>query len=525
MSGLFFRSLLVVLGLLWGAGAAGGRDNTPFSLVKVQFTSNFKYPSPTGEKQIEAGQTVVVPLVWLDWLVNKQRNDNFWTGVRIGVDAVVLVASVSTGQPEFLVIVDGIISGTDIVVQLSSDAVLSSNNQALKNTLATWDGLYGFYGLGREVAGPGNLRQIVLNRQNWVNAINSAKQIPNKIRGTADLFYRLYKVIKNSTDFKIVSASHQTLFGNVVYKFAIETTLASHCSKLDEVMMVLQGDKVVVGLKASLANGSNQVMTSVADVAMDVETGSIALSNLRLLPEGKQVEAIVETVNDVKCIGYSNPVSFNVVRAVGGGYWMVEVKADLASFMRDFPKLAPKLNSLSDEASKVLWINEIYAANRARNVALINFFEDVPDGVKAWEVLQFIGKGADLSLLKTISQSEKRFLLGNLTGYDALIKIVKAHPSKLEFVNNLVLVDDVFSKVPNIKYTGLSSSPRIRIVDNEAIPIRVTSRSQLKLFEIVDNTNPKYFTEAFFKSFEFEFEGIIIKADNIRIGNANKNKR
>jgi hypothetical protein len=211
---LFFRSLLVVLGLLWGAGAAGGRDNTPFPLVKVEFTSNFKYLNPTGEKQIEKGETVVVPLVWLDWLVNKESNDNFWTGVRIGVDVVVLL----TGQPEFLVIVDGAIAGTDIVVQLSSDAVLSSNNQALKNTLATWDGLYGFYGLGRAVAGPGNLRQIILNRQNWVNAINSAKQIPNKIRGTADLFYRLYKVIKNSTDFKIVSASHQTLFGNVVYK-------------------------------------------------------------------------------------------------------------------------------------------------------------------------------------------------------------------------------------------------------------------------------------------------------------------
>ena len=46
----------MVLGLLWGAGAAGGRDNTPFSLVKVQFTSNFKYPSPTGEKQIKSSK-------------------------------------------------------------------------------------------------------------------------------------------------------------------------------------------------------------------------------------------------------------------------------------------------------------------------------------------------------------------------------------------------------------------------------------------------------------------------------------
>lgn len=98
------------------------------------------------------------------------------------------------------------------------------------------------------------------------------------------------------------------------------------------------------------------------------------------------------------------------------------------------------------------------------------------------------------------------------------------------------LGDELFGSVPNIKYTGTKSSSRIRVVDNGAIPITyneiidpntgeiVYKATTGANFNLVDEANPNLFTREFFDSFEFQFNTLIIKSEDFRMGDMNKTK-
>ncbi len=150
----------------------------------------------------------------------------------------------------------------------------------------------------------------------------------------------------------------------------------------------------------------------------------------------------------------------------------------------------------------------------------------------AWRVLikypDLRKSKANLGLLRDV---QSRFTFNTKDGFAGLVEILKSHSDVPQFLANLKKVDPLFGKVPNIKYTGTTSSPRVRIVDNDAIPLGYRPNDKgdlkatsLKSFKLVDQSNLELFTEEFLKSFEFDFKGLIIKAENIRLGGVTKNK-
>lgn len=171
------------------------------------------------------------------------------------------------------------------------------------------------------------------------------------------------------------------------------------------------------------------------------------------------------------------------------------------------------------------------------NAPLKTLFSKADDATKleyanAWKALI---KQPDLrkspSTLGLLKDVRNRFTYNGKDGFMGFEEILRNHSDATLFIDNLKRVDPLFGKVPNIKYTATTSSTRVRIVDNDAIPFgyRPDKKGDLKAtslkdFKLVDQSNPELFTEEFLKSFEFDFKGLIIKAENIRLGGANKNK-
>lgn len=164
-----------------------------------------------------------------------------------------------------------------------------------------------------------------------------------------------------------------------------------------------------------------------------------------------------------------------------------------------------------------------------RTSTLKTLFSDADDAVKleyagAWKALskhsQLRKTPANLRLLGEI---KGRFSFNGKNGLEGLEEIFKGHGDVTELLANLKRVDPLFGKVPNIRYTGTTSNTRVRIVDNDAIPVREGSKS-LKFLNLIKEGNDDYFNEELFNSFEFVFNSVVIKPENIKIGTANKYK-
>ncbi|WP_299462076.1 Hint domain-containing protein [uncultured Microscilla sp.] len=126
--------------------------------------------------------------------------------------------------------------------------------------------------------------------------------------------------------------------------------------------------------------------------------------------------------------------------------------------------------------------------------------------------------------LETLVKIESKVSYSGKSGYEALSKILDGHKNAQKFIDNLKTVDNAIGTINNVKYTATKSSPRVRIVDNNAIPVKDLKGPRVNFKLIANQAGDKFFTKKFFMAFELKFDGIIIKAENVVIGNMNKNK-
>lgn len=280
----------------------------PFDLIRVKFENDFDIKGTNG-KEIKEGQDAIVPAIYLYWIMKQQQDKTTSVQVRIALDILAIIPAVFSANPELVVLVDAAVATTDIAFQLSSDAIKSSDNQALNNLVDGWDDIYKVYSLGRLVSsapailkGGKDLGKVVFNRENLNKTITRAKAIPSELNNISKAFYKFYKAIKNSESITIVATKKQIL-ENTIYGAYVEITLAEKCTALDEFKLLFQNNKIIVGVNSKMANGTSYAQgVSVASVT---ETnGALILSELRTLPSTYTGSTkVVETIKNVNIAG------------------------------------------------------------------------------------------------------------------------------------------------------------------------------------------------------------------------------
>jgi hypothetical protein len=100
-----------------------------FDFVKIVFEEDFQF-SIQGN-QIVAGTELVLPAFMAYHILYRQASTSAWTGARIAMEVVAIVATAGAASAE-VVALEIAIGTTNIVLELSSDYILSSDSDELK---------------------------------------------------------------------------------------------------------------------------------------------------------------------------------------------------------------------------------------------------------------------------------------------------------------------------------------------------------------------------------------------------------
>jgi hypothetical protein len=331
---------------------------SPYELVRVRFEDDFSF-SGLNQTNIKKGEEAIIPAIYLFWIVKQQEDIRTNSRIRIWVDILAIAVGLGTGQLETIeavdvaamelstvAIVDASAAGADIAFQLASDKIRSADSKIVKEILADWDAAYSFYALGRITT---DVAKIVFTPDALRKAILNIKENAIQLKNTGQALYRLYKVIKNSQSISIKGTS-RTILLREFYAASIECTLKATCSRGDEVAMLFQNDKIVVGVQAKLPTGgvtTTSTGVSIANVAMEGNTDALTLSNVRWLPSTVRAEKVVELIKNVN-IAIKGVQSIEIVSAANGQYYAREVKGAGKFIAKSGEELKIHLNTLQD---------------------------------------------------------------------------------------------------------------------------------------------------------------------------------
>ena len=267
----------------------------PFEFVRVRFRSDYRFPLLGSNERIKETDDIIVPAIWVYWLLNRQNTVENWANVRIIVDAGAIILSAATIEPGPLLAAEALMGTADIVFTLKEDKIQSSGTELERNIAAGWDALYAVYGAGLITRSVVNgVVKFSIKPAAIASKVREFKNIPQKLSQFATDINSLLSKIKSINP---ASFNGRNIFYSFLLSAYLEVRVANFARNVDEIsLLVSQGNKVVV----KYLNKEMQV----ADV-VEQGTNNILVTNLRWHNESQQ-GAVVKVVGKLEGINYTN---------------------------------------------------------------------------------------------------------------------------------------------------------------------------------------------------------------------------
>ncbi|MBL7898320.1 MAG: hypothetical protein JNJ99_07280, partial [Crocinitomicaceae bacterium] len=103
-------------------------EGSPFEFVRLKFTDDFQFVNFSTGQKINAGEELIVPACWAYWIIDRQGSIENWAAVRVIINVAAAVLSAITLEPGPLLFAEFIANGSDIVLTVIEDEILSSGS-------------------------------------------------------------------------------------------------------------------------------------------------------------------------------------------------------------------------------------------------------------------------------------------------------------------------------------------------------------------------------------------------------------
>lgn len=350
----------VTVGALSESSVADSRGNKSykryftgnlFDYVAVEFTDDFQFPNVKTGERIRKGQRIIVPAIWVFWLLEKQDDIEDFAVIRIIVNGAAIAISILTMEPGPMLAVELLANSIDIVVAINEDAILSSGTAGEQAFLQAWNGAYAIAGAG--LLTKGVIKGIyTFNINSFKNYITAIRNSPQELQKFAVALYQL--VVKMGKD--IQSFKGGNFLRSLILSAYIEAELLRQTLSLktSAKLLIAQGNFVVSRIITEA--GAKEV--SVAKVVTKQNESVITLTEVRWYKS--QYGQVDEIVHEVKDILYTSEAGAETrgtleIVSVKGAQAYVRLKQAivLTREQQDFLKGLKQLYPNEDEAWKV----------------------------------------------------------------------------------------------------------------------------------------------------------------------------
>jgi TANFOR domain-containing protein len=274
-------------------------DGDPFEYVRIRFIDDYQLPNvKTGDK-ISSGQDIIVPAIWVYWLIDKQKSIEDFATIRVVLNVAAAGVSVLTMEPGPLLAVELLANGTDIVFAVNEDKILSSGSETSKNILATWNVVYGVYGAGLITKSIVNgVARFSFNNIAFKNITQSIRTSPQKLNELATSLYGFALKIGSEG----ITFNGRALLRTLVLKAYMEARLLTNTLDLASTskLFVNQGDNLVFGI---FVNGAYKEFATGKTLLNN--DGTLLLSELRWYDPSVygEIDNTICELNNVNYVG------------------------------------------------------------------------------------------------------------------------------------------------------------------------------------------------------------------------------
>ncbi len=327
-------------------GAGQGTTQTyeftgnPYDYVNIVFESDFRFTLLGDNRKIRAGDTLIVPVFWVYWMIERQETLENEAFFRLVFDAALVATAVGTAEPGPLLLLDGGVAAVDIGFTLAEDKIATSNNPQLTQISALWETFYTAYNLTRLATGTvGQLRKFSFNKDAIIAKFNELKNIPQQLRKFGDDMYLLLQTVK---EFYSVTPQLRSVAYTTMLNTWLRIKIATFSATAEGTELLVSGEKVVAQ--------SGSYAPSIMDVSVKSD-GSLLFSNIRWYNEG----AVSQMTGKVLKIG-----NYKYIDKLGK-----EAEGDLGII---------KLNNGQSFVWEIIGSNKIY-----KNISFEDFVSTVGD--------------------------------------------------------------------------------------------------------------------------------------------------
>lgn len=366
---------------------------SPFDYVNVEFVSDYQFSSvATGEK-IKAGERAVVPAMWAYYVLEKQNDIEDFAALRVVMNAGAAIITVITMEPGALMAVELIANSVDIVVALNEDAILSSDNEALKALAGGWNVVYGAYGAGLITKSVVNgITRYIFHPEALSNAVRYAWNSPQKLATLTSDLYKL--LLKLGADIK--GFNGRTFFQTLILKAYLEAGILKYSLRLkdDVSLMIAQSGNVV--LRLSVQGAMRELVAGKVSASADGAT--LTLHEISWYDAATDA-TIKEVVWQFKGVNYASS---------SGG----PLNGALTAIVTSGGKLRLMSNDFFNSLSKLY-------KNQADAVAIFNYYES---------------KFSRLVMVERGTQA-------TVDGRQELLKLISNYSTRSDLVTNPQIID------------------------------------------------------------------------------------